>query len=548
MIPTRASLILVAVAALLAAGCTKVSVQGGGPANGNPWTHHGVLRMAEIAEPDNLNPFVGNQQIEVDLSMFWAGYLFRWNDRNEFVPELATVVPSLANGDISKDGRTITYHLRRGVRWDDGAPFSADDVIYSWQQALNPRNNVAARLGYDLVTKIDKRDAYTIVVHLRRPYAPFIGLFFSMAPTVLNILPKHALQQYADINRVAYNSHPIGIGPFKVERYEHGSSVSFVANPLYWRGRPKLDRIIVRFIPDENTIATQLRTHEIDMERQADPNFLHTYQQIPGVRVFITPINAFAQVAYNLNDPMLADRPLRQALAYASDRRGIIAKVTHGVDTFADSDQPSFLWAHANGLPQYASDPKRAQALLESAGWHLAADGFRYRNGQRLSLQIASNTGGGTTRDVEQLLQQQWRAVGIDSSIKEYSAPLYFATYGEGGIVQSGKFQVAFFGWINGVDPDDSQEWMCDQVPPNGQNVYHFCNPRLDAAERVALGSFDLNVRKKAYQTIQEILADEQPAMFVWYIDRVSVLNTDLKNFRPAHAVSLMWNPWEWEI
>ena len=136
-------------------GCSKVSTQTGRTQGGaNPWTRHGVLRMDEVAEPDNLNPFVGNQQIEVDLSMFWAGYLFRWSDRNQFVPELATEVPSTHNGGISKDGRSITYHLRKGVRWDDGVAFTADDVIYSWQQALNKDNDVSSRQGYDLITGI----------------------------------------------------------------------------------------------------------------------------------------------------------------------------------------------------------------------------------------------------------------------------------------------------------------------------------------------------------------------------------------------------------
>jgi len=528
-------------------GCSKVATRSGVSA-GNTWTKHGVLRMDELAEPDNLNPFVGNQQIEVDLSMFWGGYLFRWSDRNEFVPELATVVPTLRNGGISKEGLAITYHLRKGVRCDDGVPFNADDVIFSWQQVMNKQNNVGSRSGYDLVSRIDKPDQWTIVVHLRKPYAPFVGQFFSMSPTVLNILPKHVLQQYANINRVPYNNHPVGIGPFKVGRYEKGSMVSFIANPLYWRGPPKLRQIDVHFIPDENTIATQLRTHETDMERQADPGFLPTYRTIPGVKVFITPFTSYAQLGYNLRNPILADKTVRQALAYATDKRTIIDKLAHGVPSVADSDQPAFLWAYNPNVRRYLYDPRRAAALLESAGWRLGRDGYRYRNGQRLTLQMVANTGGGVIRNVELLVQQQWKLVGIDATIKEYAPPLYFASYGEGGVIQTGKFDIAFFGWANGIDPDDSTLWMCDQTPPNGQNVYQFCDPRLDAAERVALTDYDPAARKRAYDTIQAILADEQPALFVWFTNRVSVVNTDLKNYKPAHAVTTIWNPWEWEI
>ncbi|MBC5827768.1 MAG: hypothetical protein GIW99_08830, partial [Candidatus Eremiobacteraeota bacterium] len=201
----------------LVGGCTKVGKSTStGTRYANPWTIHGVLRWAGNSEPDSMNPVVGNFQIEVDLSMFWAGYLFNWNDSNQFEPELATEVPSLQNGGISKDGLQITYHLRKGVKWQDGAPFGADDVIYTYRQIMNPNNNVASRVGYELITNIDKKDDYTIAVHLRRRYAPFIASFFTMSGTPYPVLPKHLLSKYSDINRVPYNSLPVGTGPFKV--------------------------------------------------------------------------------------------------------------------------------------------------------------------------------------------------------------------------------------------------------------------------------------------------------------------------------------------
>jgi len=129
----------------LASSCSRVSTQTGEAYAGNSWTKHGILRVAAIDEPDNLNPMVGNQQAEVDLSLLWGAYLYRFNDKDEWVPELATDVPTLANGGISADGLRFTYHLRTAVKWQDGAPFSADDVIFSWQQVMNPRNSVTRR-------------------------------------------------------------------------------------------------------------------------------------------------------------------------------------------------------------------------------------------------------------------------------------------------------------------------------------------------------------------------------------------------------------------
>src|ERR1700737_2748318 len=144
-----AALMSMAIIVAALAACTRVGPQHPADGTSNSWTIHGVLRIVDTRQPDNLNPLLSFGQVATDLSMFWAAYLFRWDDRNQLVPELATEAPTQGNGGISKDGLTLIYHLRTGVRWQDGAPFSADDVIFTWQQVMNPRTNVQSRMGYD---------------------------------------------------------------------------------------------------------------------------------------------------------------------------------------------------------------------------------------------------------------------------------------------------------------------------------------------------------------------------------------------------------------
>lgn len=534
------------VLAVAVASCTKISTQMSDVHASNPWTMHGVLRVAALDEPDNLNPLVGNQQAEVDLSLLWAAYLFRADDRNQWVPELATRLPTLANGDIRKDGLAITYHLRPGVRWQDGAPFGADDVIYTWQQVMNPRNNVASRVGYDDVASIDKRDELTIVVHLRKPYAPFLSAFFSMGGTPLPILPKHLLSQNADLNRVSYNRQPVGTGPFILAQYTPGSMVRFVANPHYFRGPPKIKEIDWHFIPDANTVLTQLETHEIDAVFALPYAYYLSAKRIHGVRIYLTPLDAYDQIALNLRNPILADVTVRQALAYAVDRQSLADKVYHGVQTPTSSDQPPFSWAYDPQVERYDLDWSRAAAMLDADGWKLGPDGVRSKHGQRLQVEIVTTPSGNGADNV--LIQQGWHKIGVDATVKIVAGPVFFATYGAGGTLQTGKFDAAFLGWFNGLDPDDSTQFMCDQFPPQGQNMYHFCDPALDAQERIALGSFDIATRKAAYFKIQQILADQVPTIFLFAVRRVSVLNSDFRNYRPSHAVSTLWDPWEWEI
>ncbi len=531
---------------LAVAACTRSGAPTG--KSGNPWTVHAVLRIAGRQTPDNLNPLLGTQTVVADLSMFWAGHLFDWSDRDELVPELAARVPTLQNGDISHDGLRIRYHLRRGVKWQDGAPFDADDVIYTWRQMLNPQNLVVSRVGYDIVSRIDKRDSYTIDVHLKRRFAPFVATFFTMSNHVNCILPRHLLERYPNINRVPYNSLPIGTGPFRMVKYERGSGFTFVANDSYWRGPPKLRRIIYRVIESDNTILTLLQTHAIDFYYRAAESQAPSLMNVPATRVVISPFTRFADLGFNAATPALSDVRVRRALAYGLDRDALVKKVTHGVAARGDSDQPPFFWAYNSNIVRYPYDPKRAAMLLEAAGWRADPGGVRMKNGRPLRLNLVSFTGSATANDTEVFVQEAWRRLGVDVSIKNFSSGQLYATLGSGGIEQSGKFDVALENWANGIDPDDSILVRCDMAPPAGWNIYHFCNRQLDQAETVAMESYDRATRKAAYARVQRILTAELPFLVLWYQRQLDVINTDFKNYKPAHASSPFWNTWEWSI
>src|SRR5215469_1656483 len=540
---------VVAVTVGALAGCTKISTQTGTPGAQTQGVVHGVLRIGNNSEPDNMNPVVGNQQIETDLSMFWGGYLLNWNDDNKFIGELAMEEPTLTNGGISQDGLSITYHLRKGVKWQDGPEFTADDVIYTWQQVMNPKNNVASRVGYDDITTIDKKDPYTIVVHLKKRFAPFVASFFTMSSTAYPVLPKHILAQYPNINEVPYNNKPVGTGPFIVTNWEKGSLITMVANPNYWRGPPKLKAVEYHIIPNENTLLTELQTHEIDFTFNASAAQYEELKAIPGMTVQLVPFTHYSQLGFNTTVHTLSDKLVRQALTYATDRDELIQKVSHGVNIVANTDQPPFLWAYNPNVKKYPYDPVLAGHLLDQAGWKMGPDGYRHNAaGQQLSLQLTGSTGRADSIQVQEVVQAQWRKVGVDVTIKNYLSPQMFASYGAGGILQTGKFEVGVYSWVNGVDPDNSTLWMCNQFPPAGQNVYHVCDPQIDAAEQIALTQYDQATRKKAYFTISDRLAELQPAIFTWFISRIEVYTPEFKGYKPAHAVTTFWNTWEYSI
>ena len=537
-----------AVLVLALAACTRVSTGGTEHGARNAWTIPHVLRVAARQDPDNLNMLLGTQTVDMDLDMLWAGFLFNFNDRDEMVPELATRVPTQQNGDISRDGLTVTYHLRRGVQWQDGAAFTADDVIFTYQQIMNPRNFIVSRAGYDRITRIDRVDDYTIAVHLKQPYAPFISTFFAPSAHSDEVLPKHLLARYPNINRIAYNELPIGTGPFRVTTYERGSRIVFTANPHYWRGRPKLERIEWYIVGSDNTMLSMLQSHQIDWFYRAPEALAAQLSNIPGTRVSLSPFTRYADLGINASVPALRDVRVRQALAYATDRTTLIHKVTHDVDMPGHTDQPPWLWSYNARAKDYPYDLRAAGALLDAAGWRISPDGIRRRNGEPLHVTLVSFTGSGTVNSAEVIVQAGWRQAGVDVTIKNYPSGQLYETAAMGGIEQAGKFDVIFENWANGHDPDDAILVMCDMAPPNGWNVYHICNAAIDNAERTAQAHYDQATRKAAFDVIQSIMQEQIPFFVLWYQRQFDVMNADVRGYRPARAVTPFWNAWEWDI
>ena len=545
---STAAALLLALTLAMSSACSNTSVAAKNiEVDGNDWTIHGVLRMASSTQPDNLNPLLGTQVIDTDLSLFWGAYLYLLDDSMHMRPELATKMPTMENGGVSRDGRTIKYHLRTGVKWQDGAPFTADDVVFSWRQVMNPRNDAGSRQGYDLITRIDEPDKHTLIVHLRQKWSPFVSTFFTMSSTTYCILPKHILSKYRDLNSVSFNHLPIGTGPFKVVSNANGK-IKMVANPTYWRGKPKLDEIDFSVVADDQALLDLVKLHKVDFYINAAQALEPQLHGIRGATVYLYPFTRFTDIGFNTSRPQLRDVRVRRALAYATDRTQLITHVTHGVNLPADGDQPPFFWAHADAVKKYSYNPRLAAQLLDEAGWHVGFDGMRYKHGHRLKLQMVGFSGSSTTAGAEQWIKAEWREVGVDVEVQNFPSEKLYANQADGGIEQTGRFDVAFEEWANGVDPDESQLFMCNLRPPAGWNIYHYCNHALDAAENKAVSDYSQAHRKKDYAKVQQILAQDLPMFVIWFYQRQDVANIDLKNYRPAHAVSPFWNSWQWEI
>ena len=550
--PARARRILALACGALAlfalASCSKVSQSTVAPNAGH--SIPGTLRYADIEEPISFNPLLRTIAVATDMDMFIFGFFYNFDDKMRYVPELATVVPTLENGGISKDGLTITYHLRRGVKWHDGAPFTSHDVVFTVHAILNPDNNLNLRTGWDQISSVEALDDHTVRFHLKRIYAAAIATYFAEGG-LYPVLPAHLLEKYPNINQVPFNSDPIGTGPFKFVKWVHGDRVELAANPDYWRGPPKLKRIIYKVIPNDVTILNQLRTHEIDAWFRAAVSLYPQIRELPkdGFRVELAPSLVYSHLDLNQKNPILQDLRVRQAIAHAIDRAKILHNITYDVHVVGYADLPPFSWAYEPDVAHYDYDPAKARQLLDEAGWVMGPDGVRVKNGQRLAFNLAAAAGGKTGEAVEQYLQADFKNIGIEADIKNYPTALYFDSYARGGILQAGKYDAAWYSWASGADPSsDESIYTSYSIPPAGQNNLWWSDPVLDHAERAALSSYDQRVRKKYYSIVQKEIAGQAVTIVVFFQRQIFITADGFLNFKPAPATTSNWNTWEWEM
>jgi peptide/nickel transport system substrate-binding protein len=530
----RVSLLFAALA--LAAGCAPAP-RASGPA----------LTIGQQQEPMSLNPALENGTSSMEWGLLLFNYLVKFDDRGKLIGDVATVVPSLANGGISRDGLTVTYHLRRGVRFADGTPLTARDCAWSIDAINNTHNNVQSRYGYDRVARAEARGDATLVLHLKRPFAPLLTLV--EAPEGFPILPAHLLSGLPDFNKIAFNSQPIGGGPYVVTRWLRGDRVEMRANRYYWRGRPKIDRLTIRFVADPQAAINLLRTHELEgyFNEQDAANY-PLLIALNGYRVTSTPIGGVGAIIFNTHDPETSDPRVRHALSMAIDIPRLIASTYRGALTSAAAGRGLFGWAYdPAAYPDIPYDPAAARRLLDAAGWTVGAGGVRERAGRPLDLLLIIQAATPGDAVIGNTIAQEEHTIGARVTLKAFNVTQFVAPIDQGGPVYGGKFQLALYPFINGDDPDTTDQFACTNVPPNGYNKSRICDPRIDALLRAALGTFDPAARAAIYRKLEAVLYEQLPIALLYQRRQINTFTTRLRG-QTTSLNGAFWNAGAWTL
>ncbi len=509
-------------------------------ADSTPAAATAPLRLTSFGDPHSLMPILATVATEGDIDAMLYDSLVTYDGANVPHPRLAAEVPTPANHGISADGKTFTFHLRRNVKWQDGAPFTAADVVFTMHAILDPKNVVANRSLYTDIERVDAVDRYTVAFHLRNRKASFMVVVGDGYP----IMPAHLLAKTGNLATDALNGQPVGTGPYRLVRWNRGERLEFEANPEYFLGPPKFERITIRIIPDSNTESIALRQHEIDFAA-VDSSGYNQLIDATGIVRKTEPYNDFIAYAMNERRPLLRDRRVRLAITKAVDRDAITRTVTFGTGTPAYGDLPFFMYDGHVPARWKSFDPAAAMQLLEEAGWKVGSDGIRVKGGNALRLQIISFSGSASGTSAGVQIQQMLRRVGIDTEFKSFSPSLYYSPASAGGPVSSGDFDLASYTFQGGADPTNDELYSCAGRLPNGFNAANYCNPKMESLQAAAEREYNPGRRNKIFQQIEDLAVQDATYLFVYHTPYRIVQNPLLQ--RPTASQGTQWydvNTW----
>ena len=476
----------------------------------------------------------------------------------EYEPRLLAEVPTLENGGISPDGKTYTLRLRPGLRWQDGRPVTMHDFVFTWKWILDPKNGAVYRRGWETISRIDvSPDGLTATVKLSDVYAPFVDNVLAHA----FLLPEHYLTRVGDRH---FSRNPLGNGPFQFVEWVSGSHVIVERNPNYWqRGKPYLDRIVFKVLPDRTVMLAQARTGEIQIGVNYSEAQLADLQQLRSAKLLIQYPPFVERWLFNTRDPsdptkphpIFSDVRARQAVILATDRPQMIATVLRGTTTVGVNMLMQTRWFN-KALQPYPYDPKRAMQILDEAGWIPGPDGIRVKNGIRFSFTHSTTAGDPTRGAMQAIMQQNLADVGIEMKIQNYPPPRFFGSWATGSILYRRQFDMA--GHSNGLtslDPDLYTWWHSSSIAsdqnPAGFNFTGWSSPEVDNLLEQVNRTVDPARRKALLDRVQEILHNEYLVMVMFNRQLLYSVHPSIQGINPNHVqafVGFMWNVADWWV
>jgi peptide/nickel transport system substrate-binding protein len=522
----------------LAAGCTGEAAVTEEQTGANTPAYGDTLIEASIGNVSSLIPNITSDQASRDVGTYMYNGLVTLGRDLEIAPELAT------SWAFSKDCLTLEFKLHPGVRWHDGAPFTADDVVFTYETTVDPKTPSPYRSDYQDVERVEAIDPHTVRVTYKKPYAK------ALLSWAMSMMPKHLLEPYVKAGKLRDAPQnwtaPVGTGPYRFKEMKSGEKVVVVANQDYFKGRPNISRIVYRIIPSQATIFLELKARGVDVagltalqyKRQTEyPAFQKAYNK------FRYPGSGYTYLGFNLKDPRFADRRVRLAIAHAINKQELLDGVVLGLGRAATGPFRPGTWADNPNVKGVPYDLKKAAALLAEAGWKTRnPEGLLVKDGKPFTFELLTNQGNDERKKIAEIVQASLRdlGIGVDIRILEWAALLKEH-------VKKRSFDAMILGWGTGADPDQYVVWHSSQTGPDELNHISYKNPEVDALLEAGRSSCVQADRTRFYHRLHEVLAEDQPLVFLYWRDVMPAVSSRIFGVNPG-AAGIKWNQDEWFV
>jgi peptide/nickel transport system substrate-binding protein len=444
----------------------------------------------------------------------------------------------------SRDCLDLTFKLRRNVQWHDHTPFTAADVVFTYETMINPKTPTAYGGDFKSVESVQAVDPYTVRIRYKHPNAK------ALQSWSLWMLPKHLLESYAREGKLREapqnRTNPVGTGPYVFKEWKAGEKVVLAANQDYFAGRPYLSRVVYRIIPSSATTFLELKAKGVDgakltalqFKRQTEyPAFRKAYNK------YQYAANVYVYLGMNLRDPRFADRRVRQAFAHAINKKELIEGVRLGLAREATGPYKPGTWQYNPNVQQYPFDPAKARALLAQAGWtDKTADGVLAKNGVPFKFDLLSAQGSDEGRKVAEIIQAALKDIGVQVEIRVIEWAALLKEY-----IKKRNFEATILAWGITPDPDQYDIWHSSKTSPDELNRIGYANAEVDELLEKGRSTCVEADRKKYYDRLQEVLAVDQPIVFLYFRDGLPVVASRIRGIVPA-PIGINYNFPEWFV
>jgi len=460
----------------------------------------------------------------------------------KYGPDLKIIGDIAERFEISPDQKTITFYLKKGIKWEDGVEVTAEDVYFGFKLITSPE--IPSPYASDFLEVKDFKiiDPYTFKVTYKRPFALALPSWGNIV-----VLPKHILEgKSLDYLRNVFGRKPIGNGPFKFEKWKTQQEIVLKYNPLYYKGRPYLNYIIYRIIPDPTTLFMELKSGGIDWISLTPLQYLKLQRESKLKRKFnIYKYSSFSftYIGYNLKHPLFKDKKVRKALCYAINKEEVVKGALLGQGRPAYGPYKPDTWFYNKKIEKSCPyNPRKALELLYEAGFKKGKKGILEKDGRPFEFTLLVNQGNLSRLLAAQIIQRQLSQIGIKVNIRvmEWTTLIH-------QFIDTRRFEAVILGWATTPDPDLYDIFHCSKIKSPGLNFVSYCNPELDKLLEEGRYTLNKEKRKKIYYKVQEILAEDQPYTFLYIPMSLEAIHKRFQGIKPA-AIGIGYNIEEWWV